>query len=74
MQQQRVGRLRVVVAFFVEVAELVEVPGTEQRVRHVTQTHSLTFGLQAEPVVAVSDQSLKRIMFLLRIGLDWWQQ
>lgn len=44
VQQQRVGRLRVVVAFFVEVAELVEVPGGEQRVRHITQAHSLTSG------------------------------
>lgn len=55
VQQQRVGRLRVVVALFVEVAELVQVPGREQRVSHVEQTHnSLTSGPQAEPNVAAS--------------------
>lgn len=46
VQQQRVGRLGVVVALFVEVAELVEVPGREQLVRRVTQTHSLTSELE----------------------------
>lgn len=55
VQQQRVGRLRVVVALFVEVAELVEVPGREQRVRQ--RTHSLTSGPPAEPEVAAIDQS-----------------
>lgn len=57
VQQQRVGRLRVVVTLFVEVAELVEVPGTEQRVRHVAQTHNSTPGLQAQPEVGANDQS-----------------